>query len=97
MNGNNNEGGGGPTLHAAGTFRTGSCTPEGAKISLGAMLRLQVEPASGTFRISVRAVHGVVAAALRAVLAAQLAGGAAVGESAAGVGMAAGMVGRMGA
>lgn len=62
-----------PTLYAAGTFRTGSVSPEsGAKISLGAMLRLEAEPAFGTFRMTVRAVHGTVAAALRDVLVAQL-------------------------
>lgn len=61
-----------PHLHAAGTFQTGSFTPEGTKISLGAMLRLEVEPQSGTFRVTVRAVHGTVAGALVDLLATQL-------------------------
>ncbi|CAM9117216.1 unnamed protein product [Pylaiella littoralis] len=63
-------------LRAAGTLRTGSLTPQGHKISLGAMLRLEVEPTSGTFRIFVRAVHGTVAVGLRQMLAAQLVAGA---------------------
>ncbi len=63
------------TLRAAGTLRTGSLTPQGQKISLGAMLRLEVEPSSGTFRILVRAVHATVAVGIRQVLAAQLGGG----------------------
>lgn len=76
---------GSPTLHAAGTFRTGSITPEGKKISLGAMLRLEIEPSSGTFRMTFRAVHGTVAAALLEVLATQL-GGVATGRGSAEIG-----------
>lgn len=74
----------GTSLRAAGTLRTGSLNPQGHKISLGAMLRLEVEPASGTFRISVRAVHVTVAVCIRRFLISQLdgssGGGGAVGE-----------------
>ncbi|CAM9104603.1 unnamed protein product, partial [Hapterophycus canaliculatus] len=62
------------TLRAAGTLRTGSLTPQGHKISLGAMLRLEVDPASGTFRICVRAVHVTVAVGIRQMISAQLDG-----------------------
>ncbi|CAN0501418.1 unnamed protein product, partial [Laminaria digitata] len=62
------------TLAAAGTFRTGSSTPEGNRISLGAMLRLEVDPPNGMFRVSVRAVHATVTLALCNVLRSQLGG-----------------------
>ncbi|CAM9208170.1 unnamed protein product [Scytosiphon promiscuus] len=87
-------GGGNPatTLRAAGTLRTGSLSPQGHKISLGAMLRLEVDPSSGTFQICVRAVHVTVAVGIRQMITAQLDGGGG-GDEAAGRLLGAGGVG----
>lgn len=71
-------------MRAAGTLRTGSLTPQGHKISLGAMLRLEVEPSSGRFRILVRAVHATVASGIRHMLTEQLGGSTGGGAAAAG-------------
>jgi hypothetical protein len=53
---------------AAGTFRTGSVAPNGAKISIGAMLTVEANAAAGALRITARAVHGKVAQAIKNVV-----------------------------
>lgn len=57
---------------AAGTFRTGSVSPTGAKISVGCLVKLEANPQAGAFRLTVRAVHGQVSVALKNVIKSQL-------------------------
>jgi len=55
---------------AAGTFRTGSLGPNGQRVSVGALVKL--DAAGSNYRLTVRAVHGKVALALKNVIKAQL-------------------------
>jgi AP-2 complex subunit alpha len=55
---------------AAGTFRTGSLGPNGQRVSVGVLVKLDASGAS--YRLTVRAVHGKVALALKNVIKAQL-------------------------
>lgn len=59
------------------------------------MLRLEVDPSSGTFIVTVRAVHGTVSGALKDILVAQLGGSGAgsVGFGSGNVGAAEGIGG----
>lgn len=61
------------TVTACGSFRTGTPNPEGGgNISIGALMRLEGDAASGRFRITVRTKHKQVSLALKNVLKAQL-------------------------
>jgi len=50
---------------AAATFRTGTVGPDGNKLSVGCLLKLDVNPAESAFRVTVRAVHGKVSVGLK--------------------------------
>lgn len=52
------------SLSAVGSLRTGTAGPDGGKISVGALLRIEVNAQVRAMRITARAVHGTVAAAL---------------------------------
>ena len=62
------------TVHAATTLCTATTPPGGgAPLTVGCLLRLEARPQQAMYRITVRARHGAVAAALKNVLKAQLA------------------------
>jgi AP-2 complex subunit alpha len=52
------------SLSVAGSFRTATAGPDGSKISVGALLRIEINPQVRAIRVTSRAVHGTVAAAL---------------------------------
>jgi AP-2 complex subunit alpha len=54
----------------AGTFRTGAVGPNGQKVSVGCLVKVDV--ANDQWKLTVRAVHGKVAVALKNVIKAQL-------------------------
>jgi AP-2 complex subunit alpha len=60
------------TISAAGTFRTGTAGPDGNKLSVGLLLRLELNVAANAYRLTVRAVHGDVAKGLGNVIKNQL-------------------------
>ena len=60
------------TVTGSCSFRTGSVSPEGSPIVVGAMMRLEADLAQGRFRITVRAKHALVSQALKSILQAQL-------------------------
>jgi AP-2 complex subunit alpha len=62
------------TISTAGTFRTGATNPNGDKISVGCLMRLEANPKANAFRVTVRAVHGRVSLALKNIIKAQLVG-----------------------
>lgn len=62
----------GLTITAAGTFRTAGVAPNGSKISIGTMLMIEVNPQAKAVCITSRAVHGMVAQAVKNVLRLQL-------------------------
>ena len=59
-------------VSAAGQFRTGKVSPSGAKVSVGCLLRLEANAQQSAFRLTVRAVHGMISVALKNVIKAQL-------------------------
>jgi hypothetical protein len=61
------------TFTGCATFRTGTAAPDGSGlVSVGAMMRLEADPAGGRIRITARAKHGKVAAAIKNAFKAQL-------------------------
>merc|ERR1712070_157476 len=60
------------TLSACGTFRTGTVAPNGTKISVGCLIRLEANPQATAFRLTVRAVHAKVSVALKNVIKSQI-------------------------
>ena len=52
------------SLSAVGSLRTGTAGPDGSKISVGALVRIEVNAQVRAVRVTARAVHGTVAAAL---------------------------------
>jgi hypothetical protein len=61
------------TVTACTSFRTGTPSPDGAgNIAVGAMMRLEGDAAGNRFRITVRAKHPLIAAAIKNVLKAEL-------------------------
>ena len=55
---------------AASTFRTGAVGANGQRVSIGCLLKLEAR--GSHFRLTVRAVHGKIAVALKNVVKAQL-------------------------
>jgi len=62
------------TITGCTSFRTGTMGPDGAAISVGAMIRLEADVAGGRFRATVRSKNGPVAQALKNAFKQQLAG-----------------------
>lgn len=54
----------------AGTFRTGAIAPNGQKVSVGVLVKLDV--AGDQYRLTVRAVHGKISTALKNVIKSQI-------------------------
>jgi len=52
------------SLSAVGSLRTGTAGPDGSKISVGALVRIEINAQVRAVRVTARAVHGTVAAAL---------------------------------
>lgn len=52
------------SLSAVGSLRTGTVGPDGSKISVGALVRIEINVQARAVRVTARAVHGTVAAAL---------------------------------
>ncbi len=52
------------SLSVAGSFRTGATGPDGSKLSVGALLRIEFNGQVRAIRVTSRAVHGAIAAAL---------------------------------
>jgi len=52
------------SLSAAGSLRTGTLGSDGSKISVGALVRIEINSQVKALRVTARAVHGTVAAAL---------------------------------
>ena len=62
------------SITAAGTFRTGAPAQGGAgKVSVGLLMRLEINAAAKAYRCTVRAVHGKVSEAIFNILRNQLA------------------------
>ncbi|CAM9812450.1 unnamed protein product [Phaeothamnion confervicola] len=61
------------TVAAAGTFCTGATSPDGEKLSVGAMVTVMGQPAQGRVVVTARAVHWKVAEALKDILKVQIA------------------------
>jgi len=59
-------------LSAAGQFRTGTVSPSGAKVSVGCLLRLEANAQQSAFRLTVRAVHGMISVALKNIVKSQV-------------------------
>ena len=57
-------------MTCAGTFRTGTAGANGQRVSVGCLVKLDANGSS--WRLTVRAVHGKISAALRNVIKAQL-------------------------
>ncbi len=55
-------------VNAAGTYRTGTLGPNGEKISVGLLVRVEANAAAGMFRVSVRAVHPTVSTAIKTIV-----------------------------
>jgi hypothetical protein len=53
------------SITIAGTFRTGAATPTGEKISVGALVRVEANTMTNSYRVTVRAVHKDVALGLK--------------------------------
>jgi hypothetical protein len=60
------------TFTGSTTFMTGTVGPEGKPIAVGALLRLEGEPAHNKFRITVRATHPAVSQAIKDFIVTQL-------------------------
>ena len=56
------------TLSLATTFRTGSVSESGNKISIGCLLRLEANHEAKAYRLTVRAVHGEVSLAMKNIV-----------------------------
>ncbi|KAJ0398698.1 hypothetical protein ATCC90586_003189 [Pythium insidiosum] len=64
----------GTSVTAAGTFRTGTAAPNGDKISVGCLVRVEANAMGNSYRVTVRAVHKDVSLAVKNNLKAVLAG-----------------------
>jgi hypothetical protein len=62
----------GSVVWCGGTFRTDTAGANGAKISVGLLVKLEINAARRMFRISVRAVHKQVSLAMKNVISLQL-------------------------
>lgn len=60
------------TLTGSASFLTGTMSGDGKAVAVGVMMRLEVDPAQGKYRITVRSKHSAVAQSLKNFIVAQL-------------------------
>jgi hypothetical protein len=60
------------TVSVAGTYHTSALSPSGKKVSVGLLMRLEINAADKAFRLTVRAVHPQVSVAIKNIVKSQL-------------------------